>query len=255
MRSSPRVAGAACGGGAVAGGAAFAAALSVTRVRITAPCDTLSPTLTFSSSTTPPSGAGTSIVALSDSSVTSGSSGFTLSPGLTSTSMTGTSLKSPMSGTRTSATPAGALAAAGGACTDGTGGGSAAGGAPPPSSSRMTLPSLTLSPTLTFSCLTVPAAGAGTSIVALSDSRVTSGSSGLTLSPALTRISMTGTSLKSPISGTLTSAMAPMSPPVVYTVQGSGRSVSSPYFLIASSALSLLISPSSASAFSAATRT
>ena len=60
-----------------------------------------------SSRTTPPSGAGTSIVALSDSSETSGSSAFTVSPALTKISMTGTSLKSPMSGTRTSATPAG----------------------------------------------------------------------------------------------------------------------------------------------------
>ena len=47
-------------------------------------------------------GAGTSIVALSDSSVSSGSSALTLSPGATCTSMIGTSLKSPMSGTGTS---------------------------------------------------------------------------------------------------------------------------------------------------------
>jgi hypothetical protein len=59
----------------------------------------LSPTLTLTSFTVPAAGEGTSIVALSDSSVSSGSSGFTLSPGLTSTSITGTSLKSPMSGT------------------------------------------------------------------------------------------------------------------------------------------------------------
>ena len=68
------------------------------------PCETLSPSLTFSSLTTPASGDGTSIVALSDSSVISESSFLTLSPGLTSTSMTGTSLKSPMSGTFTSIT-------------------------------------------------------------------------------------------------------------------------------------------------------
>src|SRR5215475_9260245 len=43
---------------------------------------------------------------------------------------------------------------------------------------RITLPSLTLSPIFTRSSFTVPAAGEGTSIVALSDSRVTSGSSG-----------------------------------------------------------------------------
>ena len=46
-----------------------------------------------------PTGDGTSIVALSDSSVTSASSALTVSPAFTSTSMTGMSLKSPMSGT------------------------------------------------------------------------------------------------------------------------------------------------------------
>jgi hypothetical protein len=50
---------------------------------------------------------------LSDSSVTNESSGFTVSPGLTKTSMTGTSLKSPMSGTLTGTTAAGPAAAAG----------------------------------------------------------------------------------------------------------------------------------------------
>ena len=74
---------------------------------------------------------------------------------------------------------------------------------PAPSSSRMTAPSPTLSPTLTFSSLTTPPTGAGTSIVALSDSSTISGSSALITSPALTSTSMIGTSLKSPISGTL----------------------------------------------------
>src|SRR5438132_1655797 len=73
------------------------------------------------------------------------------------------------------------------------------------SSVRMALPSLTLSPTLTLRSLTVPALGAGTSMVALSDSSVTSESSAFTASPGLTKTSMTGTSLKSPMSGTLTS--------------------------------------------------
>src|SRR5206468_12391032 len=136
-----------------------------------------SPTLTFNSFTTPPSGAGTSIVALSDSSVTSGSSPLTVSPALTCTSITGTSLKSPMSGTRTSATPAGALVGAGGDDTAVLGAAVGAAACAPESSSRMALPSLTLSPTLTLSSLTVPAAGAGMSMVALSDSRVTSASS------------------------------------------------------------------------------
>ena len=69
----------------------------------------------------------------------------------------------------------------------------------------MRLPSETLSPTLTLSAATFPAAGDGTSIVALSDSSVTSESSALTESPALTSTSITGMSLKSPMSGTLTS--------------------------------------------------
>ena len=71
----------------------------VASVATTAPSETLSPTLSFTSCTVPPKGAGTSIVALSDSSVTSASSALTVSPAFTCTSITGTSLKSPMSGT------------------------------------------------------------------------------------------------------------------------------------------------------------
>src|SRR2546429_553833 len=74
----------------------------------------------------------------------------------------------------------------------------------------MRLPSLTLSPTLTLTSLTVPAAGDGTSIVALSDSRVTTGVSVLIVSPGLTSTSMTGTSLKSPMSGTSTLTIVAM---------------------------------------------
>jgi len=98
--------------------------------------------------------------------------------------------------------------AAAGAGADGA---SAAAGAAAPLADnvRSTLPSLTLSPTFTFSACTVPADGEGTSIVALSDSSVTSGSSALTASPALTNTSMIGTSLKSPMSGTLTSVLPP----------------------------------------------
>ena len=70
------------------------------------PLATLSPTDTLRSCTTPANGDGTSIVALSDSSVTSGSSSATVSPAETSTSITGTSSKSPMSGTVTSFTSA-----------------------------------------------------------------------------------------------------------------------------------------------------
>ena len=66
---------------------------------ISVPSDTLSPTLSFSSFTTPAAGEGISIVALSDSTVISDVSFSTASPGLTRTSMTSISLKSPMSGT------------------------------------------------------------------------------------------------------------------------------------------------------------
>src|SRR2546429_8048858 len=89
--------------GALAGvGPGAAAATPVDNVRISVPSETLSPTFTFSSAIVPPTGDGTSIVALSDSSVINASSGFTASPLFTCTSITGTSLKSPMSGTRTS---------------------------------------------------------------------------------------------------------------------------------------------------------
>src|SRR5260370_37544165 len=70
------------------------------------PWESLSPTLTLTSLTTPDDGAGTSMVALSDSSVTRDASASIRSPGFTRTSMTGMSLKSPMSGTSTSCTVA-----------------------------------------------------------------------------------------------------------------------------------------------------
>ena len=66
--------------------------------------ETRSPFRTLTSWTTPAAVAGTSIVALSVSSVMSGVSRSTRSPGFTSTSMTSTSLKSPRSGTRCSTT-------------------------------------------------------------------------------------------------------------------------------------------------------
>src|SRR5690606_21565044 len=68
----------------------------------TAPSDTVSPTLTFTSLTTPAWEDGTSIVALSDSSVARPWSLATVSPTATSTSITGTSSNPPMSGTFTS---------------------------------------------------------------------------------------------------------------------------------------------------------
>src|SRR5208282_937187 len=69
----------------------------------------------------------------------------------------------------------------------------------------MRSPADTRSPTRTATSLTVPAADAGTSSVALSDSSVMSGSSAATTSPAVTCTSMTGTSMKWPMSGTVIS--------------------------------------------------
>ena len=75
------------------------------RVATTSPSDTLSPTAMRTSAMVPATGDGMSMVALSDSSVTSGSSAATTSPGETCTSITGTSAKSPISGTRISMGP------------------------------------------------------------------------------------------------------------------------------------------------------
>src|SRR5260221_13322874 len=84
--------GAAAGaGGCAAGGGGAAPFTPVGSVRMRLPSPTLSPTLTLVSPTVPPPGEGTSIVAFADSSVTSASAALTLSPGLASTSITGTS--------------------------------------------------------------------------------------------------------------------------------------------------------------------
>ena len=162
------------------------------------PCETLSPTFTLTSCTTPSASAGTSIDAFSLSSVISESFFLTRSPGLTSTSMTGTSLKSPMSGTRTSIVCAGDGAA-------GAAAGAVAAAAVDVASTTIGIPCETLSPTFTLTSCTTPSASAGTSIDAFSLSSVMSESFFLTRSPGLTSTSMTGTSLKSPMSGTRTS--------------------------------------------------
>jgi hypothetical protein len=52
--------------------------------------------------------------------------------------------------------------------------------------STISEPTDTVSPTDTRTAVTVPAVGAGTSIVALSDSNVISGSSAATVSPSAT---------------------------------------------------------------------
>jgi hypothetical protein len=64
----------------------------------TEPSPTLSPSLTFKAFTTPAWLEGISMEALSDSTVMRLCSTLMVSPGLTSTSITATSLKSPMSG-------------------------------------------------------------------------------------------------------------------------------------------------------------
>src|SRR5260221_3254474 len=129
-------------------------------------------------------------------------------------------------------------------------------------SSRMTigLPCETLSPVLTRNSFTLPEAGDGISIVALSDSTVISDCSGCTASPGLTSTSITSTFLKSPMSGTKTSLGVPMLaqfaigcragmppgrawPTPDQTVTGLGFSGSIPYFLIASETTLVLTSP------------
>ncbi len=92
-------------------------------------------------------------------------------------------------------------------------------------------------------------------MVALSDSRVTSGSSLWTTLPGATWISMTGTSAKSPRSGTPTSVTAAMSNPLTHANAGSALSGSMPYREIASATLSAGIAPSAASDVSAARAT
>src|SRR6266699_812533 len=102
LREGGAVAGGAVAGVAVAGVAVAGAEPLARTVAIRSPVLTLPPLLVWSFSTTPTAVEGTSMVALSDSSVTSGESMTTVSPGFTRTSMTATSLKLPMSGTRTS---------------------------------------------------------------------------------------------------------------------------------------------------------
>jgi len=94
-----------------------------------------------------------------------------------------------------------------------------------------------------------PAAVEGTSIVALSVSRVMSGASTATLSPAFTSTSMTSTSLKSPRSGTTTVILSATG---AQLTSGSGLAGSMPNFFRASVTLERSIRPSSASALSAA---
>ncbi|OQC01823.1 MAG: hypothetical protein BWX79_02873 [Alphaproteobacteria bacterium ADurb.Bin100] len=97
----PATLGCACFGSET-GAAGAAAAPAASSTSTTEPSLTLSPNLTRSSFTTPAVLDGISIEALSDSTVIRLCSAATVSPGLTSSSMTATSSKSPMSGTFTS---------------------------------------------------------------------------------------------------------------------------------------------------------
>ena len=116
------VAAAAAGGAGLAAGAGFSAGAAFaaadaavvaagspapgSTTAITSPFETRSPRLILSSRIVPLAGEGTSKVAFSVSSVINGASVATVSPTLTMTSITSTSLKSPRSGTRISIGPA-----------------------------------------------------------------------------------------------------------------------------------------------------
>ena len=132
---------------------------------INLPVTTLSPTLIKISFTTPATGAGTSIDALSPSTLMIDWSTSTVSPTFTIISVTFTSSE-PISGTLTSTTLAAAGAAAGaGAAAAGAGTAASA-----DSKTSIGVPVVTLSPTFTNTSFTTPASGAGTSIEALSPS-------------------------------------------------------------------------------------
>ena len=132
---------------------------------INLPVTTLSPTLIKISFTTPATGAGTSIDALSPSTLIIDWSTSTVSPTFTIISVTFTSSE-PISGTLTSTTLAAAGAAAGaGAAAAGAGAAASA-----DSKTSIGVPVVTLSPTFTNTSFTTPASGAGTSIEALSPS-------------------------------------------------------------------------------------
>ena len=132
---------------------------------INLPVTTLSPTLIKISFTTPATGAGTSIDALSPSTLMIDWSTSTVSPTFTIISVTFTSSE-PISGTLTSTTLATAGVAAGaGAAAAGAGAAASA-----DSKTSIGVPVVTLSPTFTNTSFTTPASGAGTSIEALSPS-------------------------------------------------------------------------------------
>ena len=187
------------------------------------PVPTLSPTFTATDSTLPAEGAGISRDALSDSSTTMTCSASRLSPTATFTSMISAESISPRSGTVTVSLPPlpCAFGVSGASVSGGVDSGSvlfsvvddssrvasdsaeeAFSDSPSASTSIRSSPSLTRSPTLTLMAVIFPACGAGTSTVALSDSRTIMVSSAAMVSPTFTLISMTSTGSLLPTSGT-----------------------------------------------------
>ena len=148
----------AAAGAAACAGAAAGAAPATSKIMIREPVDTLSPVLILISLTVPANGAGTSIEALSPSTVISDCSAATVSPTFTRISVTSTS-SPPMSGTFTSfALAAAAGAAAAGAASFFSSCAGAAAAAPSAESKIMiSLPVSVLSPTETLISLTMPA--------------------------------------------------------------------------------------------------
>ena len=149
--------------------------------KTTEPSLTRSPIWTFISFTTPAWLLGISMLALSLSTVIRLCSTAMVSPTLTNNSITATSLKSPISGTRTSTTEVADVAATGAGAatelgaTDADTAGATAGIAPTaPTASNINTsePSLTRSPSWTFISLITPAWLLGISIEALSLSTV-----------------------------------------------------------------------------------
>ena len=238
--------------GAASAGADSAAGASepleaVSKTKIREPVFTLSPVAILISLTVPAIGAGTSIDALSPSTLNKDCSSSTVSPTATMISVTSTS-SSPISGTVTSCVAEAAGAAAGAGASSLASAGAAA--CSSPSKIMISEPVVTVSPSATLISLTVPACAAGTSIDALSPSTVNNDWSTSTLSPTLTRISVTSTS-SPPISGTLISILIGTS----YAYSGLTLFVSMSNFLIASTTTDFSTSPRLASSDSVATTT
>ena len=124
-----------------------------------------------------------------------------MSPTATHTSITSTPSAPPISGTVISVTDV--LA-----CCAGADDSASAGAEAPPAvaSTNTAVPSLALSPSFRLMLSTVPDAGDGISILALSDSKTTMLSPSAIVSPTATQISITSTPSAPPISGTATAS-------------------------------------------------